>query len=155
MNTLTLEQLRAITEAGGIAGVTLKAQGGVFFVQVDTRNGGEAVLAKARSSEPRSFGNPVQALTLLRGLGLVVGSFDVEQWNPDDKALARTRPDRAKALKHTHEAAEHDKWFREQVQQGLAEADDPTTAWVSHEVVKDDMQRQREALQARIAGNAK
>jgi hypothetical protein len=26
---------------------------------------------------------------------------------------------------------------------------------VSHEVVKDDMQRQREALQARIAGNAK
>jgi hypothetical protein len=155
MHTLTLDQLRATTDAGGVAGVTLKAQGGAFFVQIDTRNGGEAVLAKARSSEPRSFGNPVQALALLRGLGLVVGSFDVEQWNPDDKVGVRTRPDRAKALKHTHEAAEHDKWFREQVQQGLAEADDPNTEWVSHEIVKDDMQRQREALQARIAGKAK
>ncbi|KMQ81292.1 Prevent host death protein, Phd antitoxin [Candidatus Burkholderia pumila] len=155
MHTLTLEQLRATIDTGGVAGVTLKALGGAFYVQVDTRNGGEAVLAKARSSEPRSFGNPAQALTLLRGLGLVVGSFDVQEWNPDDKASARTRPDRAVALKRTHEAAEHDKWFRGQVEQGLAEADDPNTAWVSHDVVKDDMQRQREALKARIAGTAK
>lgn len=155
MHTLTLEQLRATTDAGGVAGVTLKALGGAFIVQVNTRSGGEAVLAKARSSEPRRFGNPLQALTLLRRLGLVVGSFNVEQWNPDEKASTRTRPDRAEALKRTHEAAEHDKWFREQVQQGLAEADDPNIAWVPHEVVKEDMQRQREALQARITGKAK
>ena len=71
MHTLTLEQLRATTDAGGIVGVTLKALGGVFFVQVETRNGDAAVLAKARSSEPRSFGNPGQALNLLLGLGLV------------------------------------------------------------------------------------
>ncbi|WP_321959336.1 hypothetical protein [Burkholderia cenocepacia] len=155
MHTLTLEQLRATTDAGGVAGVTLKAQGGAFYVQVDTRTGGEAVLSKARSSEPRGFGNPAQALTLLRGLGLAVGSFDVKDWNPDDKATMRTRPDRAEALKRTHEAAEHDKWFRAQVEQGLAEADDPNTKWVPHDVVKDDMQRQRVALKARIAGGHK
>jgi hypothetical protein len=155
MDTLTLEQLRAITNAGGVAGVTLKALGGEFIVQIATRNGGEAELAKARSSEPRRFGNPLQAFALLSGLGLVVGSFNVEQWNPDEKARAGTRPDRAEAMRRTHEAAEHDRWFREQVQQGLAEADDPNTAWVPHEAVKDDMQRQREALKARIAGKAK
>lgn len=155
MDTLTLEQLRAATDAGGVAGVTLKALGGEFIVQIATRKGGEVVLAKARGSEPRRFGNPLQALTLLRGLGLVVGSFNVEQWNPDEKASGRTRPDRAEALRRTHEAAEHDRWFREQVQQGLAEADDPNTVWVQHEVVKDDMQRQREALKARIAGKVK
>ncbi|QAU23033.1 hypothetical protein EO087_02695 [Dyella sp. M7H15-1] len=38
-----------------------------------------------------------------------------------------------------------------QVEQGLAEADDPNTEnteWVPHDVVKDNMQRQREALKA-------
>jgi hypothetical protein len=119
---LTLEQLRATTDAGGVAGVTLKAQGGAFYVQVHTRNGGEAVLVKARSTQPRGFGNPARALTVLRGLGLAVGSFDVKDWNSDDKATMRTRPDRAAALKRMHEAAEHDKWFRAQVEQGLAEA---------------------------------
>jgi hypothetical protein len=152
MHTLTLEQLRATTDAGGVAGVTLKAQGGAFYVQIGTRNGGEAVLAKARSREPRSFGNPTQVLTLLRSIGLAVGSFDVKNWNPDDKASIRRRPDRAEALKRTHEAAEHDKWFRAQVEQGLAEADGPNTQWVPHDVVKDDMLRQREMLKARITG---
>jgi hypothetical protein len=150
MHTLTLEQLRATTDAGGIANVMLKARGGTFYVQVNTRSGGEAVLAKARSSEPRRFGNPAQALTVIRRLGLAVGSFDVKDWNPDDKTAMRTRPDRAAALKRTHEAAGHDRWFRAQVEQGLAEAEDPNTSWVPHDVVKDDIDRQREALKAHI-----
>ncbi|KMW74427.1 hypothetical protein TI10_01155 [Photorhabdus luminescens subsp. luminescens] len=58
-------------------------------------------------------------------------------------------------LKRTHEAAEHDNWFREQVKQGLNEADDPNTVWVSHKLAKQEMQCQREALQARVAGKVK
>lgn len=154
MHTLTLEQLRATTDAGGVAGVTLKAQGGAFYVQVDTRNGGEAVLAKARSSEPRGFGNPAQALTLLRGLGLAVGSFDVKDWNPEDRSTARTRPDRAEALKRTHEAAEYDKWFRAEVAQGLIEADDPNTQWVLNEEAEAGWEKKRAALLKRIEGGA-
>lgn len=154
MNTLTLKELRATAQSGGIAGVTLKAEGGAFFVKIDTRSGEEAILTKARNSQPRSFGNPLQALTLLRELGLVVGFFNVALWNPDEKA-GRTRPDRTEALKRTHGAAEHDRWFREQVQQGVAEADDPNTQWVSHKVVKDDIQKQRKSLQARLALKAK
>ena len=48
----------------------------------------------------------------------------------------------------------HDKWFREQVRQGLVDANDPNIAWVTHEVAKENMQRQREVLQARIADKA-
>lgn len=44
----------------------------------------------------------------------------------------------------------HDEWFLEQVRQALIEADDPLTDWVPHEIVKTDMQRQREALRERI-----
>lgn len=153
MDTLTLEQLRTTTDAGGIAGVTLKAEGGAFIVRVDTRKGGEAVLAKARSTEPRRFGNPAQALSLLRELGLTVGAFDVGQWNPEEKPAARTRPDRAQALRRTHQAAGYDQWFRAQVQEGLAEADDPDTRWIPQESAKQDMQRQRAALQALAKGS--
>ena len=152
MDTLTLEQLRTTTDAGGVAGVTLKAEGGDFIVQIETLKGGEAVLAKARSTEPRRFGNPVQALGLLRELGLTVGAFNVEHWNPDDKSTARARPDRALALRRTHQAAGYDQWFRAQVEQGLTEADDAETGWISQESAKKDMQRQREVLQARAKG---
>ena len=31
------------------------------------------------------------------------------------------------------QAAAHDKWFREQVAQGLKEADDPDTRWVTND----------------------
>ncbi|WP_280189777.1 hypothetical protein [Delftia sp. PS-11] len=153
MHTLTLEQLRTTTDAGGVKGVTLKAEGGDFIVQIDTLRGGEAVLAKARSTEPRRFGNPAQALSLLRDLGLTVGAFNVEQWNPHGPSSARTRPDRAQALRRTHQAASYDQWFRAQVAQGLAEADDPGTHWISHASAKEDMQRQRAALQALVKGS--
>ncbi|MDA8349109.1 MAG: hypothetical protein M0038_09975 [Pseudomonadota bacterium] len=48
------------------------------------------------------------------------------------------------------EAEAHDKWFREQVEQALKEADDPNTEWGPHEVVKADMAKQRTALLNRI-----
>jgi len=54
-----------------------------------------------------------------------------------------------------HEAAAYDTWFRAQVDEGLAEADDPNTVMVPHAEVKKDMAKQRKALQARIAAGAK
>ena len=64
----------------------------------------------------------------------------------------KTRPDRAEAMRRAHEAAAHDKWFRDQIEEAIKEADDPNTEWVPHEVVKQDMARQRAELLARIKG---
>ncbi len=153
MYTLTLEQLRTTNKAGGIVGVTLKALGGVFFVEIGTKNGEAAMLSKARSKEPRSFSNPIQALYLLRKLGLFVGDFDTVGWNPEQKRITRTRPDRAEALKRTHQAAEHDKWFRAQVEEALEEADDPNTKWISHEDAKASWAKKRAELMKRIEGD--
>lgn len=48
---------------GGVAGVTVKAEGGSFVVQIATRSGGVAILSKkARSGEPRHFGIAAQAI---------------------------------------------------------------------------------------------
>lgn len=42
------------------------------------------------------------------------------------------------------------KWFQEQVELALKEADDPATIWIPHAIVKTNMQRQRENLLSRI-----
>lgn len=49
-------------------------------------------------------------------------------------------------MKRAHEAAEHDKWFREQVQRGL---DDPHPAFPNEEVSADFAER-RAALRELI-----
>ncbi len=66
MHSMTLEQLRATARAGGIVGVTLKGHGSGFFMEIATRSGNDAILSKARSSEPRRFGSPSSALIVLR-----------------------------------------------------------------------------------------
>jgi hypothetical protein len=48
------------------------------------------------------------------------------------------------------EPTSHDAWFREQVRQGLKEADDPNTQWISHEEMKADWAKQRAELVERI-----
>ncbi|MBB3118500.1 hypothetical protein [Pseudoduganella violacea] len=51
--------------------------------------------------------------------------------------------------------AEYEAWFRAQVEAGIAEANDPNCEWIPHEVVKEDMARQRAELEALIAAQRK
>ena len=41
MQSITLDQLRATASAGGVVGVTLKASGSGFFMEIATRSGQE------------------------------------------------------------------------------------------------------------------
>lgn len=99
MHSMTLEQLRATAAAGGVAGVTLKGQGGAFMLRIATRSGQDAVLAKARSTEPRRFGNPASAMILLREVGIAVAQLDATDWNPDEKDMSRSRSSQAEAMR--------------------------------------------------------
>ncbi|WP_269901785.1 hypothetical protein [Paenalcaligenes faecalis] len=81
----TLQQLRAATQAGGVAGVSLKGHGHGFFIQIQLRTGQQAVLVTARSRSPRMFKNPVQAFGVLRRVGIVTGSFDVTHFSPEQQ----------------------------------------------------------------------
>ena len=78
MQSMTLEQLRATASAGGVVGVTLKGEGSGFLLEIATRSGQDAVLCKARSVEPRRFGNPASALVVLRDLGIAVAQIDAK-----------------------------------------------------------------------------
>ena len=48
-------------------------------------------------------------------------------------------------------ADDHDKWFKDQVEIALKEADDPETAWVDHAVVRKDWEAKRAALSKGLA----
>ena len=99
MQRMTLEQLRATAHAGGVVGVTLKGQGGGFFLEIATRSGQNAVLSKARSAEPRRFGNPTSALVVLRDIGIAVAQIDATHWNPEQKDMSQSRQNRAQAMR--------------------------------------------------------
>lgn len=119
MQQLTLEQFRATVEAGGVIAVTLRAQGAAFAVQAETRRG-DAVLVDSRRKQPRMFMDPRKAMLLLRDMGILNAKLDADAWRPDQADVMRKpRPAAAAQMKAAHEAVEHDRWFREQVEIGL------------------------------------
>lgn len=134
MHTITLEQLRATVSAGGVMGVTLKGQGGGFFMEIATRSGQDAILSKARSTEPRRFGSPSSALVVLRNIGINVAQLDATHWNPDQKEITQNRETRAKALRGAHEAAAYNQWLASEIQ---ASIDDPRSSITHDEVMTE------------------
>lgn len=144
MQSMTVEQLRAASDAGGVSGVTLKGKGGGFFVQIATRSGAGAVLVKARSTEPRLFGNPVSALNLLRELGIFAGQFEASEWNPAEKVSSTGSEGRARAMREAHKAAAYNKWLAAEIQ---ASIDDPRPS-IPHDEVMAEMDAGIAALPA-------
>lgn len=122
MHSMTLEQLRAAASAGGVKSVTLKGQGGGFFIEIAIRSGQNAVLAKARSIVPRRFGSPTSALIVLRDVGIAVAQIDATNWNPDQKDMTRSRLRLAEAMRDAHEAAAYNQWLAGEIQAAI---DDP------------------------------
>lgn len=135
MYGMTLEQLRAANAAGGVEGVILKGQGGAFLVQIATRSGAAALLLKARSNEPRRFGNPVAALNVLREVGITVGQFDASEWNPAEKEASAGNRGRAEAMRKAHQAAAYAQWLAGEIQEAI---DDPRPN-ISHDEVLAEM----------------
>lgn len=131
MNSMTLEQFRATTSAGGVKSVTLKGQGGGFFIEISTRSGQDAFLAKARSTEPRRFGNPTSALVVLRDVGIGTAQIDATQWDPDQKDMSRSRETRSEAMREAHQAAAYTRQLARDIEASIA---DPRPS-VSHSEV--------------------
>ena len=138
MQSMTIEQLRATASAGGVTGVTLKGQGGGFFVEIATRSGQDAMLVKARTTEPRRFGNPTSALIVLRDVGIDLVQLDATDWNPGQKDMSRSRQSRAVAMREAHEAAAYNQWLA---------ADDPRPS-IPHDEVMAEMDTDIAALVA-------
>ncbi|WP_397452738.1 hypothetical protein [Pseudomonas sp. NA-150] len=144
MLSMTIEQLRAASNAGGVAGVTLKALGSAFLIQIATLSGSEAILTKARSSEPRRFGSPLAAMNVLKEIGISVGRFDASEYDPVAKGQDSGNRGRSDAMREAHEAAAYTKWLAAEIQESIA---DPRPD-ISHDDVMAQMDDDIAALLA-------
>lgn len=149
MKTLDVSQATAAAQAGGVLNAILRADGAQFFIELETRNAGTAVLVTSNNRRPRAFRNPIKALEVIRELGVQNGRFSLEAWRPDEASRERaSRPDRAEAMKQTHSnAAAYEKWFSEQVQESL----DDLRPNVPHAQVQKEMADKKKALRKLIA----
>ncbi len=142
--------LRRLVDAGAHIGAEVVGAVGGWGVVINYGRASQT-LAVTRG-QPRTFRRFETLATYLKELGITDLRVHTAEFDPGaaHKPTDKRSELAAERMKRAHEAAAHDKWFREQVEIGLAEADDPATEWVPHEVVKADMAQQRAALMARI-----
>ena len=102
-------------------------QPGGWRIEVEL-NGTRGCLVSKRGGT-RLFGRLETLTAYLKQVGIQRFSVLAENFEP---APTGKRPDAAERLAQTHAAAEHDTWFRRQVEEALEEADNPTSEWIEN-----------------------
>lgn len=132
-DTIDHTTLQRLVEAGAVRGADVIGQPGGWEVVI--KYGMVERALAARRGAIRVFRHLETLVNYLREIG--ISQFNVNAANYDPTATTRPpRPDTSERLKRMYDAAEHDKWFREQVREGLRQANDPNAVWISNDEVK-------------------
>ena len=132
--TIDTPNARRLMQAGGLQGASLVGQPGgwCILLKIGTQ---ETPLGTQRTDKPRTWSSLDTCIQYLRDeLGIVrIDGIDASNYSAAAAHRPR-RPDAAAQMRRAHEAAEHDAWFRAQVQ---ASINDPRPS------VGDDQARAR------------
>lgn len=139
MDTIDHVTLQHLVEAGAVRGAEVVGQPGGWGIVV--KYGMKERTLAARRGAVRVFSRFETLVNYLKGLGISQFNVNASNYDPAEK---RVRPDAAERMKRTFDAAEHDKWFREQVEEGIRQADDPNTVWISNAEVMAMSAKRRE-----------
>lgn len=140
---------RHLVDAQAIRGASIIGQPGGWAVMLKIGMHERPLAAQRSGGKPRTWRSLDACVAFLKA-ELHLARFDLDATHHSAVALQPARPDAALRMRRVHAAAEHDKWFREQVKIGLREADDPATVWVSQEEADAQWATQRAALVERI-----
>ncbi|NEK34764.1 hypothetical protein [Rhizobium leguminosarum] len=143
--TIDHSTLSRLVEAGAVHGAHVVGKTGGWSVVIRFGKA-ERPLAAQRSRQVRVFKRMETLVSYLKDVG--ISRFDVDA--ADYVSETASRPDRAAALRRTHEAAEYDKWFREQVEEAIQEADGPNAVWISARDAEERMDKLRAELLAQL-----
>lgn len=144
--TIDHRALSQLVEAGAVRGAQAVGRAGGWALVIKY-GATERSLAAQRSRQVRLFKRMDSLVAYLRQVGISSFEVDAANYTPEG-GRAHSRPDRAEALRNAHQAAAYDKWFRQQVEVALIEADDPATQWVSNEDAKRQWDDKRNELMA-------
>jgi len=139
--TIDHATLEHLANAGAIRGASVVGQPGGWGV-VFQYGTAERALA-VRRGQVRIFKKFDTLASYLKALGIEQFRTDTRKFDPSVTIVRRA--DTSERMRRAHEAVAHDAWFRAQVEQGLAEANDPNAQWVSNETVKATSAKRRAA----------
>jgi hypothetical protein len=131
--------------SGAIRGARVVGRPGGWGLVV--RDGRTARSLAARRGELRLFRRFETLVGYLKDMGIVQYDVDASGYAPE--ASPRRRPDTAKRMERAHEAADHDRWFRAQVQEVLDGIERGEVGVISHTEHAARWRRKRKALLAR------
>lgn len=154
-NTIDTATAKRMAEASAIRGASIIGQPGGWSVVLKFGLQ-ECPLGAQRTDKPRTWRSLDRAVAYVKA-ELHIARFDLldATGHTDGEPMAgRTRADASERLRHAHQAAAYDKWFRAEVEQGIKEANDPNTKWISHEDAKKSWAKQRAEWAKRAGGAA-
>lgn len=138
--TIDHSTLEHLAGAGAIRGASVIGQPGGWGVVFQYGSTERALAAKR--GQVRIFKKFDTLAIYLKQIGIEHFKTDTKQFDPTVAHVKRA--DTSERLRKAHEAAAHDTWFRAQVEQGLKEADDPATQWVSNDAVMAESAKRRD-----------
>jgi hypothetical protein len=149
MNTITIETAMAkrMVEARAIRSASIVGQPGGWSV-VLKMGLQDRPLGTQRSDTPRTWRSLDRAVAYVKNELHIVrfDLLDATNHSPGEPLAGKSRVDAAERLRLAHEAAGHDKWFREQVAVAIQEADAPDAQWVSASNAKSSWKKKRAEL---------
>lgn len=154
-NTIDTAMARRMVEASAIRGASIIGQPGGWSVVLKL-GVQEKPLGAQRTDKPRMWRSLDRCVDYLKK-ELHIARFDLldaTHFSDVGPVAGKSREDASERLRNAHEAAGHDKWFREQVELGLAEADDPAAEWVTNEEANASWAKKRAELVKRAEGGA-
>jgi len=140
--------LSRLVEAGAVRGASVIGQPGGWGIVIQYGRTERALAAKRGAV--RVFRKFETLVGYLKEIGVTRYQVDATQFDPVALKVERHRADASERMKHAHEAAAYDKWFRAKVQAAL---DDPRRS-IPHEKVKAEFAKKRNLLRKRVAANA-
>jgi hypothetical protein len=157
MNTHTIDTAMAkrMVEASAIRGASIIGQPGGWSV-VLKMGLQERALGAQRTDTPRTWRSLDRVVAYLKK-ELQIARFDLldaTNHSEGEPLAGKSRADASERLRQAHEAAGHDKWFREQVAVAIQEADAPDAQWVSAADAKASWKKKRADLVKRAGGTA-
>lgn len=152
MSTHTVDTAMAkrLVEALAIRGASIIGQPGGWSVMLKLGMS-EKPLGAQRTDKPRTWRSLDRCVDYLK-TELHIARFDLLDATAHSavELAGKSRNDASERMRQTHAAAAYDKWFRAEVAEGIKEADDPNTKWVSNEDANKSWAKQRAELVKRV-----
>lgn len=149
-NTVDTAMAKRLVEAMAIRGASIIGQPGGWSVMLKLGKT-EKPLGAQRTDKPRTWRSLDRCVDYLKN-ELHLARFDLldATLHSDVELVGKSRGDASERMRQTHQAAAYDKWFRAEVQQGIREADDPATEWVSNDTVMAESVKRRDIWRKRV-----